>query len=91
MLEVLHVFAATMQLLLIVTSYAMAARMILPLFVEPDGSAIYAFTCVLSEPLVAPIRYILAMLGVGEDSPMDFSLPIAYLAIFVLRLILPQV
>ena len=91
MLTVLKIFALTMQLLLVVTSYAMAARMILPVFVEPDGSVIYAFTCILSEPIVAPVRYILSLFGVGENSPMDFSLPIAYLLIFVLRLIMPSV
>ena len=91
MLTVLEIFATTIQLLLLVASYAMAARMILPLFLEPDGSVIYAFTCILSEPIVAPVRYVLARFGVGEDSPMDFSLPIAYLLIFFVRLFLPEI
>ena len=45
---ILDIFARVISLALTVTSYAMALRMILPLFVNPEDSKVYFFTCLLS-------------------------------------------
>ena len=90
-LEILDIISRTVMLMLTVSSYAMALRMMLPLFVEPEGSKIYAFTCILSEPIVAPIRALLSMLGLDGALPIDLSLPTAYILIFVIQSLLPPI
>ena len=87
----LDLIARLVTLGLTVTSYAMALRMILPLFTEPEGSKLYVFTCLLSEPVVAPVRAALTMFGVNDNSPLDLSLPTAYILIFIIQLFLPAI
>lgn len=88
---ILNLFAKVVALMLTVTSYAMALRMILPLFVEPESSRIYTFTCFLSEPVVAPVRAVLSIFGFDDAMPIDVALPTAYLLIFVIQLFLPAI
>lgn len=86
---ILDLFARLVSLFITVSSLSMALRMILPFFVEPEESKIYYFTCLLSEPIVAPVRSILFALGVDESIPIDIALPTAYLLLFVIKLFLP--
>ena len=85
------IFARSVSLMLTVSSYAMALRMILPLFADPEQSKLYALTCILSEPVVAPVRVILSAFGIGENTPTDIALPTAYILLFVIRLLLPAI
>lgn len=87
---ILDLIARVVSLTLTLTSYAMALRMILPLFVEPENSKIYVFTCLLSEPVVAPVRAIMSVFGFDEGMPIDLSLPTAYFLIFIIQLFLPS-
>ena len=89
MLEILHIFATTVELMLSVTMLAMAARMILPLFVEPESSRIYVFSALISEPLVAPVRFLLSVFGVGDNMPIDIALPTAYFLLMIIRMFMP--
>ena len=91
MIEVLFIFAKTISLLLEAVSLAMLVRMILPFFLEPEESRIYAFTCCISEPFIAPIRFIMAKLNVGQDSPIDWSFFAAYLVLMILQTALPVI
>ena len=77
------------SLALTVTSYAMALRMILPLFVNPEDSKVYFFTCLLSEPVVAPVRAVMSVFGFDEGMPIDLALPTAYFLLFIIQLFLP--
>ena len=77
------------SLALTVSSYAMALRMILPLFVNPEDSKVYFFTCLLSEPIVAPVRAVMSVFGFDEGMPIDLALPTAYFLLFIIQLFLP--
>ena len=59
-------------------------RSILSLFVSED-SAFYAFCCVLSEPIVAPVRRLLDRTALAEALPIDLSGMVAYLLIILLQ------
>lgn len=86
---ILDIFARVISLALTVTSYAMALRMILPLFVNPEDSKVYFFTCLLSEPVVAPVRAVMSVFGFDEGMPIDLALPTAYFLLFIIQLFLP--
>lgn len=86
---ILDITARLVSLFLTVSSYAMALRMILPLFVEPENSRFYMLTCFLSEPIVAPVRTLLFAIGIDESMPIDLALPTAYIFVFIIQLFLP--
>lgn len=90
-MAILDIIAHLVSLTITVMSYAMAIRMILPLFITPEESRLYAFTCLLSEPIVAPVRTILYIFGIGDSLPMDFALPTAYILLFIIKLLLPEI
>lgn len=89
-MAILDIIARLVLLTITVMSYAMALRMILPLFVAPEESRLYAFTCLLSEPIVAPVRTVLYIFGIDDSAPMDFALPTAYILLFIIQLFLPE-
>ena len=82
--------ARLVSLFITVSSLSMAARMILPLFVEPESSKLYFFSCILSEPIVAPVRAVFDMIGLDDSMPIDLALPSAYILLFIIRLFLPE-
>lgn len=91
MIEFLIIFARTISLILEAVSLAMLVRMILPFFVEPEESKIYAFTFCVSEPFIAPVRLIMAKLNIGQDSPIDWSFFATYLILMVLQTAMPVI
>ena len=91
MLTFLYIFAKIISITLVVATYAMLARMLLPLVVSPDESKIYRFSVGISEPFVAPVRFLMEKFNFLCGTPVDFSLPVAYILIFIVRLILPSI
>ena len=91
MITVLYIIAKTVSVILSVVSYAMIARMLLPWFVDPMESRLYAIVSLVTEPFVAPVRAVLVMLNIGQDSPIDWSFSIAYILIWLLQGILPAI
>ncbi len=87
----LLIFARTVQVLLSVVSLAMIVRMLLPIFTEPESSRIYAISCYISEPFILPVRFIMAKLNIGQNSPFDWSFFVTYLLIWLLEIFLPVV
>lgn len=69
----------------------MLVRMILPLFTNPEENKIYLLTCYISEPFIAPVRAVMARLGVGQNSPIDWSFFATYIILWVLDLVLPVI
>ena len=69
----------------------MLLRMILPFFLEPEESRIYALTFCISEPFIAPVRMIMVRLNIGQDSPIDWSFFATYLILMVLQMMLPVI
>ena len=91
MLEVLFIFAKSVSLILEAVSFAMLLRMILPFFLEPEESRIYALTFCISEPFIAPVRMILVKLNVGQNSPIDWSFFATYFILMILQMMLPVI
>ena len=86
-----YIIAKTVQICLGLASFSMMARMLLPLFVNPMDSRLYALSCYVSEPFVLPVRFVMAKLNIGQNTPIDVAFIVAYLIVWVLELILPVI
>ena len=91
MQEFFYIIAKTVSLTLDVVSFGMIARMLLPFFVDPEESRVYAISCYLTEPFIAPVRAIMVRLNIGQDSPVDWAFSVTYLIIFLLGMFLPAI
>ena len=74
-----------------VVSFVMIARMLLPIFVDPMESRVYAISCFITEPFIAPVRAIMVRLNIGQDSPIDWAFSITYIIIWLLSSLLPSI
>ena len=87
-MEIIYLVAKIIDILLGVVYFAMFLRAILSFFVSPENKLI--LLCVLiTEPFVAPFRLLLEKLNIAQDIPIDISFMVAYLALFLIRLLLP--
>lgn len=85
-----YMLATSVQIFLSVLLFLMFLRAILSWFVSPE-SGILLFLNTVTEPFVAPVRYLMVKLNLLQDSPMDFSFMIAYLLIWMISLLLPPI
>ena len=67
----------------------MIARMLLPLFVNPEDSGAYKIAFAISEPVVIPVRLVMAKMDVGQNSPLDIPFTVSYFLIIIIRMFLP--
>lgn len=91
MQEFFYIIAKTVSIALEVVSFAMIIRMLLPIFIDPTESRIYAITCFVTEPFIAPVRAIMVRLNIGQDSPVDWAFSITYILIWLLSGLLPAI
>ena len=91
MQEFFYIIAKTVSIALEVVSFAMIIRMLLPIFIDPTESRIYAITCYVTEPFIAPVRAIMVRLNIGQDSPIDWAFSITYILIWLLSGLLPAI
>ena len=88
---VLFIFAKSVQLLLALVSLAMMVRALMPFFFDVEESKIYLIACFISEPLIAPVRMIMAKLNIGQSSPVDWAFFVTYLIVWILETMLPVI
>ena len=87
----LYLITKTVSVILGLVSLAMLARMILSIFVKAESNTLYALSCIITEPFVAPVRAILALLNIGQNSPIDWAFFLTYLILSVLRSSFPVI
>lgn len=83
------IIGRTLSVWLGAVSYAMLARMLLPLFVNPEESRIYRVTYAISEPAILPVRAVMAKMDVGQNSLFDIPFTVTYFIILIVRMFLP--
>ena len=91
MQEFFYIIAKTVSIVLDVVSVAMIVRMILPFLVDPEENRAYAISCFMTEPFIAPVRAVMVMLNIGQDSPIDWAFSITYLLIWLLGSLFPAI
>lgn len=75
---VVYIFAGLVSALLSILELAMMLRAILSWIPPVSESAFYGFVCMVTEPIVAPIRALFDRLGWFANSPIDVSFLVAY-------------
>ena len=91
MIAFISVFAKVIALTLSVVSFAFLLRAILPLFTSPEDSRIYLFACLVTEPFIIPVRFLLNKFHLFEGTPIDWSFMISYLLLAMIRTLLPVI
>lgn len=91
MVLILQLFAKFVSVLISAVSYAMMARAILSFFLAEEDSRIMTFLAFVTEPFIAPVRYLLAKFNILQDTPIDWSFTVTYMIIILVQMILPAV
>ena len=85
----LDFFARFISVLLDTVSIAMLIRVFMPFFIDVEGSRLYAFLSIITEPFIAPVRFLLVKFNILQDSPIDWSFTFAYILISLVQSLLP--
>ena len=87
----LFVICRLVTLLIDVLLTAMMLRVILQ-WTDPEVEGrVSRLVGVMPEPVIIPVRALLSLFGIGEDSPMDIGFYVTSLLLVALRIFLPQV
>lgn len=78
-----------MQILISVVIFAMLARVLLPLFVNPEDSRLYMMSLLITEPVIIPVRLIFSKLNIGQNSPFDWAFTASYIILIIINSSLP--
>ena len=88
-MAVLYIIASTVRVFLGVVCIAMFLRAILSWFFMDNGNLIMSLLGIVTEPFVAPVRYLLSHFRFVQESPIDISYMVAILVLIVLQNVLP--
>ena len=91
MATVFYIFAKCISLLLSAVSTCMLVRMVLSFFPSFQESRVAVFVTLVTEPFIIPVRTLLFRLGIGQDSPIDWSFSLTCILIYIVQLFLPIV
>lgn len=88
---IFYFLAKCVQILLDIVSLSMMLRAIMPIFADVEESGFYALTVAITEPFVAPVRFLFAKLNIGQDTPVDMAFFATYIILWVLGIFLPVI
>ncbi|MBQ7374344.1 MAG: YggT family protein [Clostridia bacterium] len=88
---IFYFLAKCVQILLDIVSLSMMVRAIMPIFADVEESGFYALTVAITEPFVAPVRFLFAKLNIGQDTPIDMAFFATYIILWVLGIFLPVI
>ena len=83
-LKMLYVISTTVHLMLNMVMIAMTVRAILSLFVNTTENKIYAIAYMISEPIIAPIRFLFYKLNLFQSIPLDISFLATYILLRII-------
>ena len=88
----LYIICRFVSIFLDVALWAMFFRAILSFFGANEQNGGLAFLlAVLTEPIIAPVRALLSMFGIGEDSPVDVGFFATSLLLMMISTFLPTI
>ena len=87
----LFVICRLVTLLIDVLLTAMMLRVILQWPAPEAEGRVSRLVGAMTEPVIIPVRALLSLFGIGEDSPMDIGFYVTSLLLVALRIFLPQV
>ena len=88
MVQALYVISSVVRLILTVIQFAMLVRAIMSWFpMEPNRFTDFLYG--VTEPFIYPFRALFVRMNWFQNLPIDVSFTAAYLALFVISMILP--
>ena len=84
------IVSRTVLALLSLVEMAMFIRAILSFF-SPEEGVVAHFLALITEPFIAPIRFVLMRFRFVQESPIDLSFFAAFLLISLLQMVLPVI
>ena len=91
LITLLNILCATIAALLSVLELAFFLRAILS-FIHPEEEGFFAGVLyMLTEPVILPIRALLAALHVSENTPFDIAFFIAFILLSAISVMLPAI
>ncbi len=85
--EPIYVLVNFVNIFIEVISFAMMIRAILSWFTDGTGK-FTRFLYVITEPAIMPIRKLLVKMNWLQDSPIDFSFTLTFLALLLVEVLL---
>ncbi len=82
------IFSRTVLILLGLVQTAMFFRAILSWFMPEENGLTY-FLALLTEPFIAPVRFVLSRFRFAQELPFDISFMVTFLLLFLIETILP--
>ena len=76
---VLYIFKMTVCVILDAVLLAMFLRVLLSLFGADPNSGLYGLLCLVTEPFILPVRYLLESIEAVRNMPIDLSFFVTYL------------
>lgn len=86
--ELFYIISSSVNLFLSVLVFALLGRVLIGFFTDEE-SMLYTICCAITEPVVSPVRGLLARIPVLAESPIDFSFMATCLIITILQSALP--
>ena len=86
--QLFFVLSQTVYLFLSAMTWLLLARALLGLFADEE-SPIFVFCCVVTEPVVSPVRGLLSRIPALDGFPIDFSFMATCMLIILVQSALP--
>ena len=87
----MNILCVSLGILLSVLEFAFFARAILSFFNPEEEGFLAVFLYTVTEPVILPVRALLARLHMGENSPIDLSFFFAFMLLSILNVMLPVI
>lgn len=88
---IFYILAKTVQIFLDFISLAMMIRWILPIFADVEENKLFIVSVATTEPIIAPVRFLLDRFGIGQDTPIDWGFMATYIGLMIIDLFLPMI
>ena len=89
MKEMFFVLSGTVNAFFSIFMLLLLARVLIGFFSDEEESKAYFFCYAITEPVVSPVRSLLARIPILEESPIDFSFMATCLIISLVQSALP--
>lgn len=87
-----YVICQAVSIFLQVVLWAMMIRAIMSfLGKNEEENRFMFFLALVTEPIIAPVRALLSVFGIGENSPMDIGFFVTAILLSALSYVLPQI
>ncbi len=86
--EMFFIISRTVVFFLDTIMFLLLARVLMGFFFDEE-TPFYNFCCVVTEPVVSPVRGLLARIPALEDSPIDFSYVATSFIVLIIQSALP--